>query len=171
MTRTSTTTGSPTGLAIGQTAPDFTLKDQNGKRVSLSDYRGIKNVVVVFYPFAFSGICTGELCDIRDNLGDFDNDDVQVLAISCDHMFTQRAWSNAEGYFFPMLSDYWPHGATAQAYGVFELSGGFSTRGTFLIDHDGVVRWTLVNGPSEKRDFAGYRAALKELTALSGPVA
>ena len=171
MTSTSTTTGVPTGPAVGDVAPDFTLRDQQGRRVSLSDFRGIKNVVVVFYPFAFSGICTGELCEIRDNLGDFESDDVQVLAISCDHMFTQRAWSDVEGYFFPMLSDYWPHGATAQAYGVFEQLGGFSTRGTFLIDRDGVVRWTLVNGLSQKRDFAGYRDALQALQALPGSVA
>ena len=163
MTSTSSTTVVPTGLVVGQAAPDFTLKDQHGKGVSLSDYKGIKNVVVVFYPFAFSGICTGELCDIRDNLGDFESDDVQVLAISCDHMFTQRAWSDAEGYFFPMLSDYWPHGATAQAYGVFDQSGGFCTRGTFLVDRDGIVRWTLINGPSQKRDFDGYRIALRQL--------
>jgi mycoredoxin-dependent peroxiredoxin len=163
MTSTSSTSGAPIGPLVGQVAPDFTLKDQHGKSVSLSEYRGIKNVVVVFYPFAFSGICTGELCEIRDNLGDFESDDVQVLAVSCDHMFTQRAWSDVEGYFFPMLSDYWPHGATAQAYGVFEQSGGFSTRGTFLIDRDGVVCWTLVNRPSQKRDFTGYRAALGKL--------
>jgi mycoredoxin-dependent peroxiredoxin len=168
MTSTSTARAASTGPLVGEVAPDFTLKDQQGKKVSLSDYRGLKNVVLVFYPFAFSGICTGELCEIRDNLGDFESDDVQVLAISCDHMFTQRAWSDVEGYFFPMLSDYWPHGAAAQAYGVFEQSGGFSTRGTFLIDREGIVRWTLVNGPSQKRDFAGYRAALKE---VSGSVA
>ena len=165
MTSTSSTTVVPTGPTVGQVAPDFTLRDQQGKGVSLSDYRGVKNVVLVFYPFAFSGICTGELCEIRDNLGDFESDDVQVLAVSCDHMFTQRAWSDVEGYFFPMLSDYWPHGATAQAYGVFEKNGGFSTRGTFLIDRDGVVRWTLINGLSQKRDFDGYRAALQELSA------
>ena len=163
MTSTSSTIVAPTGPAVGQAAPDFTLKDQRGKDVCLSDFRGIKNVVVVFYPFAFSGICTGELCEIRDNLGAFVSDDVQVLTVSCDHMFTQRAWADAEGYFFPMLSDYWPHGGTAQAYGVFEQSGGFSTRGTFLIDREGIVRWTMVNGRSEKRDFSGYHAALKEL--------
>ena len=163
MTSTSSSPVAPTGPVVGQLAPDFTLKNQQGRSVSLSDFRGIKNVVVVFYPFAFSGICTGELCEIRDNLGDFESDDVQVLAISCDHMFTQRAWSDVEGYFFPMLSDYWPHGATARAFGVFEQAGGFSTRGTFLIDRDGVVRWTLVNGPSQKRDFAGYRTALRDL--------
>jgi peroxiredoxin len=168
MTSASSATVAPTGLSAGQAAPDFTLRDQRGKSVSLSDYKGIKNVVVVFYPWAFSGICHGELCEIRDNLSDFESDDVQVLVVSCDHMYTQRAWSDVEGYFFPMLSDYWPHGATAQAYGVFDQSGGFSTRGTFLIDRDGIVRWTLVNGPSQRRDFAGYRAALKELSGLVG---
>jgi mycoredoxin-dependent peroxiredoxin len=168
MTSTSTSTAAPAGPQVGQPAPDFTLKDQQGKKVSLSDFRGLKNVVLVFYPFAFSGICTGELCEIRDNLGDFESDDVQVLAVSCDHMFTQRAWSDAEGYFFPVLSDYWPHGGAARAYGVFDQSGGFSTRGTFLIDRDGILRWTMVNETSQRRDFAGYRAALRE---LAGPVA
>jgi mycoredoxin-dependent peroxiredoxin len=149
--------------AIGATAPDFTLKDQYGQDVSLATFRGDKAVVVVFFPFAFSGICTGELCEIRDDLGAFANDDVQVLAVSCDHMFTQRAYADAQGYFFPVLSDFWPHGQVAQDYGVFVQDGGFATRGTFLIDRDGVVRWSLVNGPGEKRDFGGYHAALKEL--------
>jgi peroxiredoxin len=149
--------------AIGATAPDFTLKDQYGQDVSLSGFRGDKAVVVVFFPFAFSGICTGELCEIRDDLGAFANDDVQVLALSCDHMFTQRAYADAQGYFFPVLSDFWPHGQVARDYGVFVQDGGFATRGTFLIDRDGIVRWSLVNGPGEKRDFSGYHAALKEL--------
>ena len=148
---------------IGATAPDFTLKDQYGQDVSLSGFRGDKAVVVVFFPFAFSGICTGELCEIRDDLGGFVSDDVQVLTISCDHMFTQRAYADAQGYFFPLLSDFWPHGAVATDYGVFESNGGFATRGTFLIDREGIVRWSLVNGPGEKRDFSGYHAALKEL--------
>jgi peroxiredoxin (alkyl hydroperoxide reductase subunit C) len=148
---------------IGATAPDFTLKDQYGQDVSLAGFRGDKAVVVVFFPFAFSGICTGELCEIRDDLGAFANDDVQVLAMSCDHMFTQRAYADAQGYFFPVLSDFLPHGQVAQDYGVFVPDGGFATRGTFLIDRDGVVRWSLVNGPGEKRDFGGYHAALKEL--------
>ncbi len=123
--------------AIGATAPDFTLKDQYGQDVSLAGFRGDKAVVVVFFPFAFSGICTGELCEIRDDLGAFANDDVQVLAVSCDHMFTQRAYADAQGYFFPVLSDFWPHGQVAQDYGVFRPDGGFATRGTFLIDRAG----------------------------------
>jgi mycoredoxin-dependent peroxiredoxin len=152
-----------TAIAVGATAPDFTLKDQNGQDVTLSSFRGHKNVVVVFYPFAFSGICTGELCEIRDNLGGFVSEDVQVLAISCDHMFSQRAWADKEGYFFPLLSDFWPHGAVASAFGVFNDKAGAAVRGTFLIDRDGVVRWSLVNEIGQGRDFGGYHAALAEL--------
>ena len=164
MTSPHHTLAPPAGVGVAEVAPDFTLPDQHGKPVTLSSFRGVKNVVVVFFPFAFSGICTGELCEIRDNLGAFVSDDVQVLAVSCDHMFTQRAWSDAQGFFFPVLSDFWPHGATAQDYGVFRASNGSALRGTFLIDRAGVVRWTLVNGPSEKRDFASYEVALKKLT-------
>jgi peroxiredoxin (alkyl hydroperoxide reductase subunit C) len=165
---TSTNTTAPSGLTVGQPAPDFTLRDQRGHNVTLSSFRGEKSVVLVFYPFAFSGICTGELCEIRDDLGAFVSDDVQVLAVSCDHMYTQRAWADAEGYFFPVLSDYWPHGATAQAYDVFDHSGGFSVRGTFLIDREGIVRWSLVNTLGEKRDFSGYHAALSVLAGAVG---
>ena len=148
---------------VGEHAPDFRLKDQHGQKISLSDFHGDKNVVLVFYPFAFSGLCTGELCEIRDNLAAFENDDVQVLAISVDHMFTQRAWSESQGYEFPVLSDYWPHGEVARAYGVFDEQGGFALRGTFLIDTEGTVRWSLVNKVGEARDFGGYHAALKTL--------
>jgi len=151
------------GLTVGAEAPDFALRDQNGATVSLSDFRGQKNVVIVFYPFAFSGICTGELCEIRDNLGAFVSDEVQVLAISCDHMFSQRAWADKEGYFFPLLSDYWPHGAVASAYGVFNDRAGAALRGTFLVDREGIVRWSLVNPIGEARDFTGYHTTLAEL--------
>lgn len=154
-----------TPLDVGDIAPDFTLKDQNGVDVSLSGFRGEKNVLLVFYPFAFSGICTGELHEIRDDLGSFVGDDVQVLTISCDPMFSLRGWADLEGYFFPLLSDFWPHGDVARDYGVFHEPGGMPTRGTFLIDTEGVIRWTLNNPPGEQRDFNGYRAALAELRA------
>ncbi|HEV7195755.1 MAG TPA: peroxiredoxin [Pedococcus sp.] len=150
-------------MPVGALAPEFTLKDQNGQDFSLTDFRGRKNVVLVFYPFAFSGICTGELCEIRDNLGAFVSDDVQVLAISCDHMFSQRAWADKEGYFFPLLSDFWPHGGVAQSFGVLDERAGAAVRGTFLIDTEGVIRWSLVNEIGQARDFAGYHLALKEL--------
>lgn len=158
------TTQETSPLAVGGTAPDFTLKDQNGADVTLSSFRGDKNVVLVFYPFAFSGICTGELCEIRDDLGRFVSDDVQVLTISCDPMFSLRAWADAEGYFFPLLSDFWPHGAVARDYGVFHEELGFAIRGTFLVDREGIIRWTLVNGPGEARDFGGYHEALQALS-------
>ncbi len=159
---TETVTVAP--LAVGDTAPDFVLKDQNGADFSLSQFRLEKNVVLVFYPFAFSGICTGELCEIRDNLGRYVSDDVQVLAISCDHMFSQRAWADKEGYFFPLLSDFWPHGGVAQAYGVFNERAGAALRGTFLVDREGAIRWSLVNDIGESRDFSGYHTALAELS-------
>jgi mycoredoxin-dependent peroxiredoxin len=154
-----------TPLSVGDVAPDFTLKDQNGQDVTLSSFKGAKNVVVVFYPFAFSGICTGELCEIRDNLGAFVSDDVQVLALSTDHMFSQRAWADKEGYFFPLLSDFWPHGAVADSFGVLNEKAGAALRGTFLLDRGGVVRWTLINEIGQGRDFTGYHEALRRLSA------
>jgi peroxiredoxin len=158
-----TTTARSAVPQVGETAPDFTLKDQFGQDVHLASFRGERNVVLVFYPFAFSGICTGEMCEIRDNLGMFANDVVQVLAISCDPMFSLRGWADQEGYFFPLLSDFWPHGEVARAYGVLNERTGAPVRGTFLIDREGIVRWTLVNGPGEQRDFAPYHDALTGL--------
>ena len=148
---------------VGTEAPDFTLKDQHNQVVTLSSFRGDRNVLVVFYPFAFSGICTGELCEIRDNLGVFTADDVQVLGISCDPMYSLRAFADAEHYEFPLLSDFWPHGAVAKAYGVFSEERGFAIRGTFLVDASGVLRWSIVNGPGEARPLAAYREALAAL--------
>jgi peroxiredoxin len=150
-------------LEIGQAAPDFALKDEHGQLVRLTDFRGEKNVAVVFYPFAFSGICTGELCEIRDNLAVFESDNVHVLAVSCDAVFTLRAWSESENFSFPLLSDFWPHGAVSQEYDVFNEVTGTPVRGTFLIDTSGVLRWSVVNGMGEARPLAGYREALATL--------
>jgi peroxiredoxin len=150
-------------LEVGQEAPDFALKDEHGQVVRLSELRGDKHVAVVFYPFAFSGICTGELCEIRDNLGIFEADDVQVLAVSCDPVFSLRAWSEAEKYPFPLLSDFWPHGGTAKAYGVFNETTGSAVRGTFLIDSAGILRWSVVNGMGEARTLAAYQEAIAAL--------
>lgn len=145
---------------VGELAPDFTLRDQHGQQVTLSDLVGTQHVVLVFYPFAFSGICTGELREIRDSLEDFQHDGIQVLTISCDAMFALRAWADQEGYFFPLLSDFWPHGQVAKDYGVFLADKGFATRGTFLVDRDRMIRWREINDPGQVRDFAAYRAAL-----------
>jgi peroxiredoxin (alkyl hydroperoxide reductase subunit C) len=156
-------TAVPAPLSVGDRAPGFSLKNQHGQQVALSDVLGKKNALLVFFPFAFSGICTGELGEIRDNLQDFQADDIEVFAISCDPMYAQRAWVDTEGYFFEVLSDFWPHGEVASAYGVFHEGMGAPIRGTFLIDRDGVIRWTLVNSPGERRDFSGYREALAAL--------
>jgi len=145
---------------VGSEAPDFTLRNQNNEEVTLSEFRGKQNVLVVFYPFAFSGICTGELCAVRDDIGSFQNDDVQVLAISVDHPFTLKAWSEAQNYDFPLLADFWPHGAVAQAYGVFEENRGMSLRGTFLVDRSGIVQFAEVNQPGEPRDQGAWKKAL-----------
>ncbi|TDD90437.1 peroxiredoxin [Actinomadura darangshiensis] len=148
----------------GEAAPDFELKDQHGTPVRLSGFRGDKNVVLVFYPLAFSGVCTGELCAIRDELPSLgDPDDVQVLAVSVDSMFALRAWSDQEGYGFPLLADFWPHGGTAQRYGVFDDAKGLALRGTFVIDTEGVVRWKVVNAIPDARDIGEYRKALADL--------
>jgi peroxiredoxin (alkyl hydroperoxide reductase subunit C) len=145
---------------VGTEAPDFTLRNQNNEEVTLSSFRGKRKVLVVFYPFAFSGICTGELCAVRDDIGSFQNDEVQVLAISVDHPFALKAWADAQGYDFPLLSDFWPHGAVAQAYGVFLEDKGLAVRGTFLFDMSGFVPFTEVNARVEARDQDGWRKAL-----------
>lgn len=150
-------------VEVGQSAPEFELKNQHGETVRLSDFHGKQAVALVFYPFAFSGICTGELCEIRDNIGVFQDKDVQVLAISCDPMFSLRAFAEVEGYEFPLLADFWPHGAVAAAYGVFNEGAGRAERGTFLIDKDGVLRWSVVNGPGEARPLEAYRQAVAAL--------
>lgn len=152
-----------TASLVGQLAPDFTLRDNHGTPVTLSELRG-KNVLLVFFPFAFSGICTGELCELRDNLALFEDADVTLLAISCDPMFTQKAWAEQENYEFSFLSDFWPHGQVAQQYGVFDAEHGLAVRGSFLLDASGTVRWSVINQRGQARDFAGYRQALAELT-------
>jgi len=150
---------------VGTEAPDFTVRDQNNQEVTLSSFRGERNVLLVFYPFAYSSLCTGELCAVRDDLGYFQNDDVQILAISVDHPFALKSWAENQGFDFPLLSDFWPHGAVARAYGVFNDARGMAVRGTFLVDTSGIVRFAEVNGPGEPRDQSGWRKAVAALAA------
>jgi mycoredoxin-dependent peroxiredoxin len=148
---------------IGSLAPGFALKDQHGQVVRLADFAGDRNVGLVFYPFAFSRVCTGELCELRDNIAMFEDANVQLVGVSCDPMHAQRAWSEQEKYEFPLLSDFWPHGEVARAYGVFDERIGFAIRGTFLVDTVGVLRWSVVNGPGEARPLSAYREAVARL--------
>jgi peroxiredoxin len=151
-------------VEVGEQAPDFELKDQHGTPVRLSSFRGSKNVVLVFYPLAFSGVCTGELCAMRDSFPEVSRDDVELITVSVDSMFAHRAWADAEHYEFALLSDFWPHGDVARAYGVFDDNAGLATRGTFVIDKDGVVRWKVVNPIPQARDIADYQKALAALS-------
>ncbi|KRE66822.1 peroxiredoxin [Arthrobacter sp. Soil736] len=148
--------------AVGEQAPDFTLVNQFGEPVRLADFRG-RNVVLVFYPFAFSGICTGELCEIRDNLAVFEHSDAEVLAVSVDSKFALRAYAGQEGYGFNLLADFWPHGAVAEKYGVFDAESGMARRGTFIIDGGGTVRYVVVNPRGQARDLGEYRRVLAGL--------
>ncbi|MEP7763604.1 peroxiredoxin [Sanguibacter sp. 25GB23B1] len=150
------------GPSTGAPAPDFTLTDTHGTPVTLSSQRGAP-VLLVFFPFAFSGICTGELCELRDNIADFETAGVQLYAVSCDAVFAQKAWAEQEGFGFDLLSDFWPHGDVARRYGVFDDERGLALRGSFLLDADGVLRWSVVNDRSQRRELAGYRDALSLL--------
>jgi peroxiredoxin len=150
-------------LAIGDPAPDFTLKDQHGRDVTLSTHARGKAALVVFYPFAFSGICTGELTGLRDRLGDFETERTTLITLSCDPMYTQRAAADRDGIFFPLLSDFWPHGATAKAYGVFDEISGGSKRSSFIVDSQGQVGWMVHNATGEARDLDEHAARLAEL--------
>jgi len=150
-------------LVIGNKAPEFELSDQHGVKVSLASFRDKKNVVILFYPFSFTGTCTGELCEIRDDLSAFQNDAVQLLAISCDSIFSQRTFSEAQGYEFPVLSDFWPHGNVSKAYGVFNQDRGCAIRGTFIIDKVGILRWQVVNGMGDARSVIEYKEAIAAL--------
>lgn len=148
---------------VGQEAPDFELRNQRREPVKLSDFRGRRNVVLVFYPLAFSGVCTGELCAIRDELDDFADADAEVLAVSVDSHHVLREYAAAQGYEFQLLSDFWPHGEVARTYGVFDDAAGIAVRGTFIIDRDGVVRWRVVNAVPDARNTGDYKAALAAL--------
>ena len=153
-----------TGLELGESAPDFTLRDQFGQDVTLSSYRGKKAVVILFYPYAFSGVCTGEMAGIRDRLAEFLTFDTEVLAISCDPMFSLRAFADQDGLNFALLSDFWPHGEVSRAYDVFDEVTGAPRRSSYVIDKQGVVRWAVHSALSEGRDLDEH---LAQLTAVA----
>ena len=158
-------TTSPTtpadALSLGAPAPDFTLRDQFGQDVTLSAFRGRKAVVVFFFPYAFSGICTGELTGIRDRLADFLTFDSELLAISCDPVYSLRAFADADGLNFPLLSDFWPHGQVCRAYGVLDEAKGAPRRSSYIVDQEGIVRWAAHNAPADGRDLDAHLDQLR----------
>ncbi|HEY8729577.1 MAG TPA: peroxiredoxin [Acidothermaceae bacterium] len=149
--------------AIGEPAPDFELLDQHGTPVRLSSFRGRTRVVVMFYPWSFSRVCTGELCVLRDDLGLLTDLDAQLLAISVDSKYVQRTFAEREGFTFPLLADFWPHGEVARRYGIFDGVAGAALRGTFIVDREGVLRWSIVRGIPDPRDAQQYRDVLASL--------
>ena len=149
------------GLVIGGPAPDFTLRDQFGQDVTLSSYRGVKAVAILFFPYAFSGVCTGELSGIRDRLDEFMTFDTEVIGISCDPIYALRAFADVEGLNFPLLSDFWPHGQVTAAYDVFDERKGSPLRSSYVIDKDGVVRWSVHNANPDGRDLDEHLAELR----------
>ncbi len=153
------------GLPDGAEAPDFELRDQHGAPVRLSTFRGTRDVVLVFYPYAFSRVCTGELAALRDAWPEFDREDRALLGVSCDPMFSLRAFAEADGLPFPLLSDFWPHGAVASAYGVFDTDRGCPRRSTFVVDRQGRVAWSVHHEIADSRKLGMY---IDVLDGLSG---
>lgn len=146
---------------VGSQAPDFTARNQHGEQFRLSEYRGRRDVVLVFYPYAFSRVCTSELGALRDRPELLAG--AEFVGISCDPMFTLRAYADAERLEFGLLSDFWPHGAIASQYGVFDADRGCAQRGTFVVDQAGLVRWSVVNEIGAARDPDEYAEALASL--------
>jgi len=154
-------------LEVGEAAPGFTLQDQHGRRTSLEAFRGERSVALVFFPFAFSGVCTGELGELRGLLPAIGEAGGAVLAVSCDPMFALRRYADEDGLDFPLLSDFWPHGEVCRAYGVFDEARGCPTRSTYLIDAGGTVRWSVHNEIGVARDGAELVRQVESLHAAS----
>ncbi|WKZ82243.1 MAG: redoxin domain-containing protein [Acidimicrobiia bacterium] len=147
-------------VEIGSPAPEFSLRDTEGDLVTLDALKGRKSLVV-FIPFPFTGTCEGELCAIRDRLSELNDIDAGVVAITCDTLFANKEWAKQNGFGFPVLSDFWPHGAVTDAFGAFDAEVGAANRWTFVLDADGVVR-SIVSTESRRfaRQFDDYVAAL-----------
>lgn len=147
-------------LEVGASAPAFALRDQHGRTTTLSELRGAP-VLLVFFPFAFSRVCDSELRALGDATADLGA--AQVVGVSCDPVYALRALDDAERVGFPLLSDFWPHGAAASAYDVFDAERGCARRSTFLVDAGGRIRWSVHNATADPRSVEDYAAALAGL--------
>ena len=156
-------------LRVGDAVPDFTLRDQHGRRRSPAQWRDERSVVLVFFPFAFSGVCTGELRELREQSGRIAEAGGELLAVSCDPMFALRVFADQDGLEFPLLSDFWPHGEVASAYGAFDAEHGCPTRSSFVVDPAGVLRWCVHNAMGEARSVDDYVRALEAIGTAGSP--
>jgi peroxiredoxin len=150
-------------VGVGDAAPDFALRDHHGQEQTLAARRGERNVLLVFYPFAFTGVCTGEMRALSDHASSWEALDTDVLAVSCDSVPALRVFAEQEALAFPLVSDFWPHGAISSAYGAFDETLGAASRATFVIDRDGIVRWTVRTAIRDAREITDYLAALKAM--------
>lgn len=150
-------------VAIGDAAPEFSLRDQHGQAQTLASRRGHRNVLLVFFPFAFTGVCSGEMKALSANSDSWEALGTDVIAVSCDAVASLRVFAEQQGVEFPVVSDFWPHGAVATAYGAFDETLGAASRATFAIDRDGTIRWTVHNAIADARDITDYLKALAEV--------
>ena len=154
-------------IEVGQQAPDFKLYSDERKEVSLSDFRG-HNVILHFFPQAFTSVCTAQLCDARDNMAVYQKLNAQVLSISVDSVFTLGKFKTDNGYNFPMLSDF--NKTTTTAYGILRQNFAFGMHGVaeraaFVIDTEGVVRYAeVMANPGELPNFVAIKNVLAELS-------
>ncbi|KFU75663.1 Peroxiredoxin [Amycolatopsis lurida] len=155
-------------IEIGSRAPDFTLNSNHLKPVTLSSFAGDKNVLLVYYPRAFTPICRGELCQLRDEVEIYHKYDVQVIGVSVDSPFCLKAWADTQGYPFPLLSDFWPHGEVAETYGSFDDALGVARRGTFLIDTEGIIRFAKVQEEDVARDQSEWKSQVASMLGSHG---
>jgi len=155
-----TAAGAP--LPVGSPAPEVGLRDQHGATASLAELRG-RAVLLVFFPFAFSRVCGGELEGLDRSLRDLEGPDSAVLAVSCDPVHALRAYADQTGLGVRLLSDFWPHGAVSSSYGVLDPVIGAPHRSSFVLDHEGVVRWSLHVPRHESRPVETHLAALAEV--------
>jgi mycoredoxin-dependent peroxiredoxin len=153
-----------TPLALGTRAPTFVLRDQHGADVTHDAGEG-RATLLVFFPFAFSGVCTGELRGLQEVMGELEDLGVRVVGVSCDPVFARRSFADADEITFSLVSDFWPHGEVAQAYGVFDEVRGCPRRSSFLLDGQGVLRWSLHHGIGEPRPVSAHLGAAGALTA------
>ena len=149
-------------LQVGDVAPDFTLTDQHGRPTSLSAQVG--PVLLVFFPAAFTPVCHDELRALRGLA-----ERTCVWGVSCDSMFVLRALDDAEGLDFPLLSDFWPHGEVARAYGALDEARGTARRLSFLVDREGRIAARWESAPDRARDVDDYARGLEAMAAGEGP--
>jgi mycoredoxin-dependent peroxiredoxin len=148
---------------VGDPAPAFTLRDQHGREQSLAARAGSRNVLLVFYPFAFTGVCSGEMLALQEHVSEWDGLSTDVLAVSCDPVPSLRAFADHTGLEIPLLSDFWPHGLVSKSYGAFDETIGAAGRATYLVDQSGTVRWTVSTAIADPRDVNDYLKALGDL--------